>query len=81
MWLFIASGILFGVIGAIVLTTNADRAWSNFQRRNEARGVAAERTPAWDRRYTSGRWLSGGLMLLAGVALLSWGILRLLFRI
>ena len=77
MWCFVAIGLFFTTLGLIVLTTNADRAWSNMARRSQGSGTAAERTPEWDARYRTGRWLGGGSMLLAGIGLLGWAILRL----
>ena len=77
MWCFVALGLLFTTIGLIVLTTNADRAWANMTRRSRQSGDAVERTPAWDARYRTGRWAGGGSMLLAGIGLLAWSILRL----
>jgi hypothetical protein len=77
MWCFVALSLLFCALGVIVLTTSADRAWENMARRSQASGAAAERTPEWDARYRAGRWLGGGSMLLGGIALLAWSILRL----
>jgi hypothetical protein len=77
MWCFLAASLLFCVVGLIVLTTSADRAWANLARRARPGESAAERTPEWDARYRTGRWLGGGSMLLGGIALLAWAILRL----
>lgn len=78
MWCFVAIGLLFAVIGVIVLTTSADRAWNNMARRAPAGKAAPERTPEWDARYRTGRWVGGGSMVLGGVGLMAWALLRLL---
>lgn len=77
MWCFLAASLLFSVVGLIVLTTSADRAWENMTRRARASGAPVERTPEWDARYRLGRWIGGGSMLVAGGGLLAWSILRL----